>query len=291
MADRKISIVIITRNRSQELRRAIQSCMNDSPEINKEFIIIDNHSEDDTFEIVQDFIATGNRQFIYYRLMENLGVAGGRNFGFEKATNNIVFFLDDDAVLQTENTLAQMLEQFEKTERCGCVAPFIYQPLDNSNLNGEVFTNSVGEEEEFSYIGAAHAIDKRIWNGKQLYPEKLQFGSEELYASLFLRVKGYKLIFRSDIKVYHLPSKIERYAGRQRTYNIILNTFIIRFMYYPIVVLPGLLCCFLLRCILHKFSFRQIKQDLVLRYDKTMVHRMSIIQFFHIFNARIIGVF
>ena len=261
--EKKISIVIITRNREQEVIRALESCLNDSPCVTKEFIIVENASEDQTQELVKKCLDNAAATYHYYALSENLGVAGGRNFGFKKASGDIVFFLDDDAVLGTKNTFQKILEIFETTERCGCVAPSIEQPLDGSNLNGEIFVNSLEEKEEFSYIGTAHALNKRIWGDQALYPEKLGFGSEELYASLFLRNKGYKIIFRPDLQVNHMPSKIERYAGKERAYAFILNTAIIRTMVYPRILLPFIWILFFLRCIKNRCLFpRRIIKDI-----------------------------
>ena len=279
---RKISIVFITRNRANEIIRAIESCVMDSPDIEKELIIVDNATEDNTRELVQSLFEKKNIVYKYYALPENLGVAGGRDFGFEKATNDIVFFLDDDAVLKTENTLLQILEEFEKTESCGCVAPSIAQPIDGSNLNGDTFTNECGEKEEFSYIGTAHALDKRLWKDRILYPEKLIFGSEELYASLFLRTNGFKIIFKPDVIVEHLPSKAERYKGKERAYNIILNTMLIRKMYYPTVLLPVLCLLFIGRCIKNRCLY--IKRIISDKQKRTAnlqnsTRRISIVEF------------
>ncbi|PKL68783.1 MAG: hypothetical protein CVV28_01330 [Methanobacteriales archaeon HGW-Methanobacteriales-1] len=98
MKNLKINIFIPTFNRSHFLPKAIESALKqDYP--NLDVIVSDNHSEDDTPEIVKKYKA--NKRFKYFRNQKNLGMVGN----WRKALKNYLdgdFFLilsDDDYLI------------------------------------------------------------------------------------------------------------------------------------------------------------------------------------------------
>ena len=87
-----ISIVIPTYNHGTYLKRALQSVL-DQTYLNWEAIVIDNHSTDDTAEIMTNF----NDQRIKYLKIHNNGViAASRNAGINIAKGEWIAFLDSD---------------------------------------------------------------------------------------------------------------------------------------------------------------------------------------------------
>ena len=52
----KLSIVVITMNRANQLKDALQSCVNSKLPEDTEFVIVDNASSDNTREIVKNFL-------------------------------------------------------------------------------------------------------------------------------------------------------------------------------------------------------------------------------------------
>ncbi len=87
-----ISIIIPTYNHSTYLARALQS-IHDQTYENWEVIIVDNHSTDDTFDVVKKF--DGPR--VNYMMIHNDGIiAASRNMGINAARGNWLAFLDSD---------------------------------------------------------------------------------------------------------------------------------------------------------------------------------------------------
>ena len=87
-----ISIIIPTYNHSRYLGRALQS-IHDQTYKNWEIIIIDNHSTDNTFDVVKKF--DGPR--VNYMKIHNDGIiAASRNMGINAAKGNWLAFLDSD---------------------------------------------------------------------------------------------------------------------------------------------------------------------------------------------------
>ena len=111
----EIAVLIATRNRREELRRAVESALRQTaaPEV----IVLDDASTDGTAELVE-------REFprvVLHRSAEPQGYIALRNLGVRLATAPIVAIVDDDAVLQSALTLEQTLRDFDDP-RIGAVA-------------------------------------------------------------------------------------------------------------------------------------------------------------------------
>lgn len=65
-----------------------------------EIIIVDDGSDDGTFEYLRDYISNINLKYI--RLKSNMGRAVARNVGIDASTGEILIFTDDDCILSSE---------------------------------------------------------------------------------------------------------------------------------------------------------------------------------------------
>ncbi len=87
-----VSIVIPTYNRARELARAISSVLGQTYQ-DWEVMIVDNHSDDDTDDVVKSF--NDSRLKIYK--INNVGIiAASRNLGISRAKGEYIAFLDSD---------------------------------------------------------------------------------------------------------------------------------------------------------------------------------------------------
>lgn len=109
----KVSVVICTYNRSHSLKRTLESLagLSRREKLLREIIIVDNNSQDDTKEVVEDF---GKRSLlnIRYVLEDRQGVSYARNRGIKEAEGEIIAFLDDDVIV-TKDWLDQLSLAFE----------------------------------------------------------------------------------------------------------------------------------------------------------------------------------
>ncbi len=89
-----ISVVVITRNRAEWLKDALDSLAGQSrwPD---EVIVVDNASEDHTRDVVGSLDSGLNVKYVYEPV---LGIPRARNAGVENSTGDIVAFMDDDCV-------------------------------------------------------------------------------------------------------------------------------------------------------------------------------------------------
>lgn len=114
-----ISLVILTRNRSDLVVRAIRSALGQTYP-NTEIVIIDDVSTDGTVEILnkefKDEIEKGKMRII--RNEKILGQAGNRNLSLEISKGELISYLDDDDFWFPD----KVERQYEEIKKSGAVA-------------------------------------------------------------------------------------------------------------------------------------------------------------------------
>lgn len=87
-----ISVIIPTYNRSSTIKRAILSVLNQTYK-DLELLIIDDCSEDNTYDIVKSI---NDKRVRYYKLAKNSGACYARNYGISLAKGEYIAFQDSD---------------------------------------------------------------------------------------------------------------------------------------------------------------------------------------------------
>lgn len=113
---KKISVVIPTYNRAGSIKGAIESVLVQTYPV-YEVIVADDCSQDDTEEIVKSIEDDRVR---YYRLPENKGAGGARNFGVSKAKGEYIAFHDSDDAWVPQK-LERQMAYYEEHPECGLV--------------------------------------------------------------------------------------------------------------------------------------------------------------------------
>lgn len=90
---RLVSIILPTYNRAETLSRAVQSVMAQSYEF-WELIIIDNHSDDETDELLKTWVKEPRLRT--FKIQNNGIIAKSRNMGIRQARGEFIAFLDSD---------------------------------------------------------------------------------------------------------------------------------------------------------------------------------------------------
>ena len=103
----KVSIIIPTHNESLTVRKIINSCL-ENPYPNKEIIVVDDHSTDDTFKQAYPYHKRGE-----IKLLQRMGSKGSRasaiNFGITFATGEIMVIVDADSILE-RNSISEVVK-------------------------------------------------------------------------------------------------------------------------------------------------------------------------------------
>ncbi len=95
-ADRpKISVVLITCNSGKYVRESIESLLAQTLPFH-EILICDDHSEDDTWEIISEYAGKYPGLIRAFHHERNLGIAKNLNFGFQRATGDLITLVAGD---------------------------------------------------------------------------------------------------------------------------------------------------------------------------------------------------
>ncbi len=87
-----ISIIMPTKNREIDIKKSIQSILDQTFQ-NWELIVIDDHSQDKTVQVVKSF---RDSRIKYYYLTQGAGPGAARDFGIKKAKADIIVLADSD---------------------------------------------------------------------------------------------------------------------------------------------------------------------------------------------------
>jgi len=160
----KVSVIIPTYNRAHCIMRSIQSVLNQSYPIH-EIIIADDCSSDNTESLINEL---DNPLVKYYRLPENRGAGGARNYGVLQATGDWIAFHDSDDEWLPDK-LKKQVEYSISHPECDLIycayettifdhQKLIVPNMDGSlKLEGEIFVNLLSQ----NTIGAPTVLMKK----------------------------------------------------------------------------------------------------------------------------------
>lgn len=121
-----VDIILPTYNRSQFLEKCIVSILTQTYH-KWNLLIVDDCSSDDTMSVSRQFCWKDIR-IKYYRSESNQGLPANRNLGISYSTGDIVFFIEDDMLLDKDclYTLVNTFNMLKsKNIKVGAVAPSI----------------------------------------------------------------------------------------------------------------------------------------------------------------------
>lgn len=93
-----VSVIIPTFNRAHTLVKTLSSVLRQTHQ-NWECLIIDDGSDDNTNQVISEFIHDGRFKYIKRNADQPKGAASCRNIGLEKAKGDYIQFLDSDDIL------------------------------------------------------------------------------------------------------------------------------------------------------------------------------------------------
>lgn len=93
-----LSIITPTYNRLNLLKETLNSLLTQSCEKAHELIVVDDGSEDGTWEFLENLVKK-YRHIRVFKHPENLGVSEARNTGLKNSTGKYIFYLDSDDLL------------------------------------------------------------------------------------------------------------------------------------------------------------------------------------------------
>ena len=107
-----ISIIICTYNREKYIRPLLESiAKNDYPTTDYEIVLVDNNCTDNTHGVCEQFAAAHKEVAFRYVIEPEQGLSAARNKGIKEAKGDIIIYVDDDALVDTDY-IRQYAEHF-----------------------------------------------------------------------------------------------------------------------------------------------------------------------------------
>lgn len=117
-----VSALVATRNRSHSFKKMLDSLARQSMQP-VEMIVVDGSENDQTKQVCHSEIPNLKTKIIYHRATE-LGAATQRNQAIQYATQDVVWLLDDDIVLES-NCVARLWQALDRDSQLGGVNAMI----------------------------------------------------------------------------------------------------------------------------------------------------------------------
>lgn len=261
----KLSIAVITWNRERQLIEALQSCVNSVIPIDTQFVIIDNASTDHTEEVVKEFFQRYKYEFIYEKMTKNLGVGRGRNYAYSKTKGDYVYFMDDDAYIDTKcpHFFKKAIEVFDSNPSIATLTTQIYDLLWKSNRITNYGPLIKEDIRHCNMIcGGSHFLSRSFFkNADPYFPN--QYGYEEILPSIRVIDAGYVNAFVESLLVIHNPL-VNKWDFSNKSNEVILIKAIaipraLKSKYYPMITVPLVYAAYKFRCM--KYLSRKQRQQ------------------------------
>lgn len=222
-------IVLVTFNRQDEVKELIASFT--KAKVLANIFIIDNNP----CPILSKADFNNSNNIYYIPSGANLGVAGGRNFGINSSNSDLIIFLDDDIAIDWDQ-LSDISDKFDSDPQLGILAFKIVNYYDKT-IHGNEFPHrnkSLDPDNEFEtsyFIGAGHAIHRKVFDQCGLYPDDYFYGLEELDLSFRAIDKGFKILYYPMVTIWHKQSPAGRMPDKRKWACVYRNRLSVAYKY------------------------------------------------------------
>lgn len=211
-----VSIIICTRNRVEVLKQCLECLLKfDTGENDREILVVDNNSTDDTAVVVKELAA--NHAYVRYILETNIGLSAARNTGMRNARYPYLAYIDDDGKVRANylTHIAKTITGFQFDCFGGWYQAWYRTTkpkwVPESFGNSVKWRNETGILNNNEYIpGCIFIIRKEALIDCGGFPlnlgmkgNEIRYG-EEYYVQKILRDKGYSIGFCPDLILDHL---------------------------------------------------------------------------------------
>lgn len=238
----QIAIGILTHNSRERLESFLPS-VSDSISSKFQTYVIDNASEDDSIEFVQEWFP----EISIIQFSKNHGFAKGYNKAIKQIDSKYIVLLNDD-VMVTPNWLKPIIDQMESDTTIGACMPAIldyeYQThyeyagaggglIDKYGVpycKGRIFNHIEPQNPNYQEVsevfwasGAALVIRTDLFINFEGFDESFFAHQEEIDFCWRIKNAGYKVLVIPQSIVYHVGASSLGYANPQKTYLNVRN--------------------------------------------------------------------
>ena len=216
MIGERVSIVVLTFNRRDELLRALSQLARIDESVR--IVVVDNASTDDTTQAV----ALHHPRVDIVRLPRNVGAAG-RNAGARACTTPYVAFCDDDTWWLPES-IALAADSLDRHPTLAAVTARVLvgetrrEDPTNARMAASPLPNTLGVRgtELLGLLGGACMMRRQAFLAVGGYDARLFLGCEEALLATDLMSAGWRMAYVPEAIVCHYPSCARDIAARRR---------------------------------------------------------------------------
>lgn len=206
--NKKVSVVVCTKNRYGFLERCINSLLNQTcfPD---EIILIDNNETISKKIIIKILSKITKRKIKFkYALSDLLTTAALRNLGIKMSSHEIIAFIDDDAMAEN-NWIELIKKSFSRFNIQGITGTIM---SSSSNSYWSKFSEKLGSFYANSYkklelidimIGTNSAISRNFIEANNIYNRSNLLCGDDIDLSLQIRKAKGNILFDSRLIVWH----------------------------------------------------------------------------------------
>jgi glucosyl-dolichyl phosphate glucuronosyltransferase len=208
------SILLVTRNRAEDLRKTLEAMRQvvPAPGMEVELLVVDNGSTDHTAEVVRT--ATGLAFPVRHILEPREGKSNGLNRGLAESKGEVILFTDDDVRVPAD-WVTGMCEpilsgQAEVVAGGVRLAASLDRPwMTSTHRSWLAATEWLDSDASDSLVGANMAVSRKVLEkvpgfDPELGGGGLGFCEDGLFASQ-LKKAGYRFAKRLDVCIEHHP--------------------------------------------------------------------------------------
>jgi len=153
-------------------------------------------------------------------LPENLGIPEGRNVGAAHVTGDLLFFLDDDAVIPSTTALRTMAQRFSGPRRIGMAQALLTTP-DGSEPPGRwVRRLRKGDPRRsspvFSVTEGVTMVRRDAFDGAEGWAGEFFYAHEGIELAWRVWDQGFEVWHMGDVEMHHPATDPSRHAVSQR---------------------------------------------------------------------------
>ncbi len=220
------SVIIVTADRPNEVRRCLESLHGDLPE-NGDIIIVDASRDDQTEKLAAEFCG------VRYLRSPERNLSKQRNLGIETSDKEIVVFLDDDAIAHP-NWLREMLAGYSSPEIASVVGAILQDDLAVVPADAKPFITALGykqpivnwqtdkPQEVLNGQGGNMSFRRAVLDKVGYWDTTVRGGcnsGEDMDVFIKVRRAGGKIFYNPNAVVTHRPGPTSGYVRSQFNRN------------------------------------------------------------------------
>jgi glycosyltransferase involved in cell wall biosynthesis len=199
---KRVSVVVCCYNMAAELRKCLESLRRQTYR-NKEIIVVDDASTDETARVVSEFNRSSQGSVRLVSNATNLGVAGSRNVGIRHAKGDIIAFTDADCTVD-EDWLVELVRAFLGDRTAAVGGRILDDDCSNVWELSEKGHNYVARAEgAVTYVQGCNMAFNATVLRSTMFDDEIKYGYEEALLCDLLVRDGYQIWYNPRAVVHH----------------------------------------------------------------------------------------